>query len=199
VQLAYVFWHWPAGDADRAAYEDRLREFHAALGLDRSRTFRLDRAPWDDPRPEPYEDWYPVAGWEQLGALNERAVSGARRAPHDAAAAAAGDGAGGVYRLIGAAADGASTGGAPPSAGAPAAADAAAAGAPGEPVTRAHWLAKPAGLAYDDFLPALLTAARGGAVWQRQMVLGPAPEFAVLGLQALALPWPATLTAPRSL
>lgn len=172
MQLAYVFWHWPADGADRQAYEERMRAFHAALGLDGSRTYRLDRAPWDGRPPEPYEDWYPVEGWPQLGALNERAVSGARKASHDAAATGAGEGAGGVYRLV---RDGT------------------------EEVVAAHWLAKPAGATYDAFVPELLERAGGAAVWQRQMVLGPAPEFVVLGAQALDLPWPATVTAPRSL
>lgn len=68
----------------------------------------------------------PVDGWSALGALNDRAVTGPRRAPHDA-------------------------------------------------------------------------AAPGAAVWQRQMVLGPAPEFAVLAPGEVTLPWPSRRTGPQAI
>ena len=173
MQLAYVFWHWPAPGVDAGDYEERMRTFHAALGLPGSRTFRLDRAPWDGAPAGPYEDWYPVDGWEGLGALNERAVSGRRRAPHAADAVRVADGAGGVYRLVH--------------------------GVPDAAVDAAAWFAKPEGAAYDDVLRALREAVPDAAIWQRQMVLGPAPEFAVLGAAPFRLPWPTTATAPRSI
>ena len=165
MQLAYVFWHQPAPGIDAAAYEERLRAFHGALGLAGSRTLRLDRAPWDGEDARWYEDWYPVEDWRELGTLNERAVSGARRDPHDAAATRAGTGAGGVYGLRAGSAE-----------------------AAGE----ALWVAKPAGMAYDELFAALREAAPDATVWQRQMVLGPAPEFCVVG--ADELPWPARAT-----
>ena len=155
--LAYVFWHWPA---QRALYEERMEAFHGALERPGSVTFRLDRAPFDDPEP-PYEDWYPVADWADLGALNDVAVSGPRRAPHDAVAAMSRKGAGGVYRLI--------------------------AGAmPLGEVTHAAWTATP---------PPQPPPA--GAVWQRQLVLGPAPEYAVLGASPSDAGPDAVLTGPR--
>ena len=169
--LAYLFWHWPAGDADRAGYEQRMRDFHAALDLPGSRTFRLERAPYDDALARPYEDWYPVADWAGLGALNERAVSGARRPPHDAVAAQAAGGAGGVYALL--------------------------QGAAGAPVADAHWLAKPAGMAYEHFHAELAATVPDATIWQRQMVLGPAPEYAVLATRRVTLPWPSTRTGPQ--
>lgn len=135
--LAYVFWHWPAAGADPAEYEQALRAFHHALALPGSRTYRLDRAPYDGPAM--YEDWYPVADWTALGALNARAVDAARAATHDAAARRSGGGAAGVYRQLQA----------------------------GRDDTTVSWC---------DARP---TEAADAAVWQRQMVLGPAPEFLV--------------------
>jgi hypothetical protein len=44
---------------------------------------------------------------------------------------------------------------------------------PAEPPHAVRWMAKPAHQSYDAFLESL----DAGAVWQRQMVLGPAPEF----------------------
>jgi hypothetical protein len=171
--LAYLFWHWPTGDADRAEYEQRLRDFHGALELPASRTFRLDRAPYDGALPRPYEDWYPVADWQALGELNDRAVSGARKAPHDAAAAQAAGGAGGVYALLRGRADAA--------------------------VAAAHWLGKPQGVPYTLFHEELAATVPDATVWQRQMVLGPAPEYAVLTAAPTTLPWPTVRTGPHAI
>ncbi|HEY2638130.1 MAG TPA: hypothetical protein VGI54_12110, partial [Solirubrobacteraceae bacterium] len=156
--LAYVFWHRPTGEA--ATYEDALRAFHAALAADpppgfhRSLAVRLDAAPWLAGTGTAYEDWYLVADWAALGTLNEAAVSGARRSPHDAVAGRAGHGAGAVYAPLAGAGDGLAG-------------------------DRAAWLAKPAGTSYGDWLATL--TAMGTEVWQRQMTLGPAPEFVVFG------------------
>jgi hypothetical protein len=169
--LAYLFWHWPAAGADLGRYARDLLAFQAALGLPGTHSLRLRRAPFDGPPDGVFEDWYPVDEWAALGELNERAVSGARRGPHDVAAASAAGGAGGVYRLI-------------------------AGNAAGEPPAFAAWLAKPDGETYDAFLPALKAAAPGAAIWQRQMVLGPAPEFAVLAPVPVSLPWPSISTGP---
>jgi hypothetical protein len=151
--LAYVFWHWPSPGVDAAAYAARLDTFQRALGPDTpSRTFALDRAPWDGPPAGPvYEDWYLVEDWGALGALNERAVHGAPLGPHDAVAALAADGAGGVYRLV----------------------------RPGTALAEARavfWHHKPRGVPSEAFAAGL----GAGAVWQRQMVLGPAPEFGLM-------------------
>jgi hypothetical protein len=153
--LAYVFWHWPAPALAREAYVARLLAFHRALraapppGFRGSRVLAVEGAPWA-PAAAAYEDWYLVDDFAALGALNEAAVTAARREPHDGVARLAGGGAGGVYRRL-------STGGAVP------------------PVV--HWASKPAGEGYPSFL-ARLPAAEA---WQRQLVLGPAPEFCLLG------------------
>lgn len=102
--------------------------------------------------PQPaYEDWYLVTDWIQLGQLNDRAVDAARRRTHDAAARHAADGAGGIYKLL--------------------------TGTPPDAPFDATWLTKPRETPYAEFLPTL----HGQAVWQRQMVLGPAPELLLQG------------------
>jgi len=60
---------------------------------------------------------------------------------------------------------------------------------------------KPPGAPYHTFEPELraaVDAAGGGAVLRRQMVLGPAPEYAVLAPGAPDLPWPARATGPHA-
>ena len=100
--LAYVFWHWSDGPAP--AYGGRLVAFHRALaahpprGFRSSRSFAVSGAKWL-PRNGAFEDWYLIEDFAALGALNEAAVSGARREPHDAVSALASGGAGGVYSL----------------------------------------------------------------------------------------------------
>jgi hypothetical protein len=178
--LAYVFWHRPGPEAEAAAYEAALRRFHAALaaappaGFGGSCALALDAAPWLPGAGPAYEDWYLVPSWSALGALNEHAVAGALAAPHDAAAAAAGAGTAGVYRLL--------------------------AGAP-EPPSHPWraWLAKPAGVAYADFHDALAAALpAGAAAWQRQMTLGPAGEYVVAAAEPVAVPWPTREAAARA-
>lgn len=166
--LAYVFWHWKRADVDAAVYEERQRRFHAALaaarppGFQRSFSVAIAGAPWAAAGGDAYEDWYLVDGYAALGHLNQGAVSASRAEPHDAAAAVAAGGAGGLYAL---------------KAGRP----------PAEP-GHAWWFGKPDGMAYDDLFAALQGVVADGALWQRQMVLGPAPEFCLHGKLPLALP-----------
>ena len=167
--LAYVFWHRAAEGDDRAVYETRLAAFHAALtahppdGFSASAALRVDEAPWLPGSGAAYEDWYAVSGWDALGRLNEAAVRGARARPHDAAAAGAAAGAGAVYRLV--------------------------SGPPVLAARRTSWLPKPSGLDRDAFHAKL--AGPGRSVWMRQMVLGPAPEYAVRSDVPIVLPWEA--------
>lgn len=160
--LAYVFWHWPDPSVDRARYADALVAFHRALawrlppGVRGSRVFEVEGAPWV-PAGHALEDWYFVEDFTALGVLNDAAVSGARGGPHDDVARLAAGGAGGVYRLRA------------PSRGGPT-------------LDRTTWCSKPPGVPYADFLARLPPAE----VWQRQLVLGPAPEFCLVGVDALA-------------
>lgn len=150
--LAYLFWHWPEPATSFDEYVAAVVAFHRALdaapppGFRGSRSAEVQGAPWAG-APRALEDWYLVDDFAALGALNEAAVSGARRGPHDAAARRAAGGVGGLYKRL-----------------------AAGARSP----ARASWLAKPAGLPYREFLARL---PPGTELWQRQLVLGPAPEF----------------------
>lgn len=154
--LAYVFVHQPASGVDAAGYTARLIAFHRALtaappaGFVSSRVWRLSIGPLG----AAFEDWYLVDDWAALGALNEAAVTGARRESHDAVAALAGDGAGAIYRLIH--------------------------GTPSITASYRTRVTKPAGVSYETFRPRLWQlAGDSGAVWQRQMVLGPDAEFLI--------------------
>jgi hypothetical protein len=179
IALAYVFWHRPAANAERAVYEARLDAFHRALAADPPAGFggscavRIDRAPWLDGDGPAYEDWYLVPDWAALGELNAHAVSGSRSAPHDAAAARAANGIAGVYALI-----------------------AGPAGPPAQP--HGAWLAKPAGMPYPEFHAALERELPAGAcAWQRQMTLGAPGEYTVRAPEPLDLPWPASPVAAK--
>jgi hypothetical protein len=156
--LAYVFWHRPASGVDRDAYETRLAAFHAALaaappaGFRRSVALRVGGAPWL--AGEGYEDWYLLDGSATLDRLNEAAVSGSRRSPHDTVAGLAGEGSGGLYRNV--------------------------AGTEGLDEPTAQWFAKPAGTSYDALMDGFRDLT-GSGVWQRQMTLGPTPEYCLRG------------------
>ena len=165
--LAYVFWHHPRDGVDAAAYVASLTAFHERIGVP-SWFAALERPPWSEDAGW-YEDWYLVEEWNGLGRLNEAAVTGSRRAPHDAAAALVADGIAGVYALVG--------------------------GRP-EPPEWAAWVAKPRGTGYADFEEELVGVGAAGSVWKRQMTLGPTPEFVVLAPLPLALPWPTVETSP---
>ncbi len=100
--LAYVFWHWPRPDADPARYLEALRSFHQTLktfpprGYRGSRILLVEGAPWAK-APHAFEDWYFLDDFDALGALNEAAVSGLRKAPHDGAARLSQGGAAGIH------------------------------------------------------------------------------------------------------
>jgi hypothetical protein len=180
--LAYLFWHEPRPEVDAERYVALLQAFHRALAAApppsfvRSWSVRLDGAPWDAGPRQPFEDWYLVGDWAALGTLNDAAVRPPREGPHDAIAAQATNGAGGLYLLQHGTLDG--------------------------PASWAGWVVKPQGEPYETFEPQLHAAvdvAGGGAVLRRQMVLGPAPEYAVLAGSEPALPWPARATGPHAL
>lgn len=161
-----MFWHRPAEGAEIALYEARLGVFHDALaghspaGFRGSAALRVSEAPWLPGSGSAYEDWYAVEDWAALGRLNEAAVRGARAEPHDAVAARAGAGAGAVYGLV--------------------------SGPPVLAARRTSWLGKPPGADRDGFHATL--EGPGRSVWMRQMVLGPAPEYAVRSDVPIVLP-----------
>jgi hypothetical protein len=168
--LAYVFWHWPQSSFERTAYESRLIDFQTALeraspqGYRSACVFRIPSVPWLAAPGDAYEDWYLVDGSAALDPLNDAAVSGLCRVPHDAAASPAAGGAAGLYRLRA-----------------------------GEPVCRSgpsNWFTKPAGMSYPELHSLLqpLTDRADVALWGRQMVLGPAPEFCLHTREAADVP-----------
>jgi hypothetical protein len=168
--IAYFFCHWKKSAVSAADYEARQKAFHASLeasppsGFLRSFSVGLAGAPWAAAGAETYEDWYLVESFASLAALNDAAVKGARSGPHDAAAAAADGGAGGVYLLR----------------------QGTALPAP----RHAQWFGKPAGMTYAELLAQVgpLVDDAGGALWMRQMTLGPAREFCLHAREPLALP-----------
>ena len=168
--LAYVFWHWKQAGITASEYENRQRAFHAALvsapssGFLGSFSVGLSEAPWAAGGGEAYEDWYLVQDFEALGQLNDAAISASRAAPHDAAAAFAAGGAGGLYGLR-----------------------------LGSAIRRpqyACWFGKPDGMRYSELFDQLspLVDQVKGALWMRQMVLGPAREFCLHAIAPVPLP-----------
>lgn len=170
--LAYVFWHWPRPGTSADEYEHLQRRFHVALrdappaGFLRSHSYAIGSAPWIAGGEAVYEDWYLLENGAGLDPLNEAAVTASRQAPHDAAAAVAAGGAAGLYRLR--------------------------RGKVEEPVTAAAWFSKPDGMTYTALEAALAAVvdSRDGALWCRQMVLGPTPEFCLQSATPVALPAP---------
>lgn len=168
--LAYAFWHWRRPDVPAERYESHQRSFQSALaehpprGFKSASTVRLSGAPWAAGGNDAYEDWYLVRGMRDLEQLNEAAVTAARRDPHDAVAQLAAGGVAGLYGLK--------------------------AGVPLPIPILATWFAKPAGMAYPALLDGLgpLVSATRGALWMRQMVLGPAPEFCLHTTGPVELP-----------
>lgn len=154
--LAYVYVHRPALGVGFDQYTSRLTEFHHALavappsGFVKSWVWHLGAGPLG----EAFEDWYLLEDWAALGALNHAAITGRRKVPHDQVAPLAGSGAGAVYQLV--------------------------YGAPTMAAKYRVRVAKPIGLRYETFQPSLeQVAGADGALWKRQMVLGPDLEFLV--------------------
>jgi hypothetical protein len=184
--LAYLFWHRPRSGAGGEQYEQALLAFHRSLartppaGSVGSAAFRLAEAPWRDDGGRLYEDWYLVEDFAALGVLNRAAVGQGHRTPHDAAARHTGFAAGGIYQLL--------------------------EGDGGLEAELAVWVARgpeTRALELGELLADGMDPLRA-SLWQRQLVLGPAPEFCLLthepapGTAATRLPtgWEA-LTMPR--
>ncbi len=173
--LAYVFWHWRRPDAGAERYEELQRRFHVALraappaGFLSSRSAAMVGAPWARGGAEAYEDWYLVENSAALDPLNDAAVTASRQAPHDAAAAVAEGGAAGLYRLR--------------------------LGDPVDDPRAGVWFSKPAGMSYAVLYGALEPLVRDAraALWCRQMVLGPGPEFCLQSRESIQLPAPFTV------
>lgn len=166
--LAYVFWHWPQPGVDMETYVDHLASFHDTLnahkpvGFHGSRVFRMHGVSWLDTHGDAFEDWYLLDDSAGLDRLNEAAVSGVCEAPHNLVAREAAGGTAGLYR--------------------PKTGDIFV-----EPQF-ALWLSKPDGVSYKDFYHTLEPMIVDGALWQRQMTLGPTNEFLIHSVSPIQLP-----------
>ena len=177
--LAYVFWHRPAEGVAEEEYEAALQRFHGSLahdppsGLTGSATLRAAEIPWLAGDGQGYEDWYTVEGWSGLGVLEAAAVSGGHASAHHEAARRAGRGTAAVYRLVEGEME------------------------PGR-ARLAAWVGRPAGQD-DPTVGQMLgdgVTRYDGSLWQRCLVLGPAPEFCLL-LDAEELPLETGLAPAR--
>ncbi len=158
--LAYLFWHRPYPTVERQRYEESLRSFQRSLarepppGFHGAASYRIPAVPWLEGEGG-YEDWCYVEGSWALDPLNAFAVAAPIKGSHDTAAAQMAVGHGGLYALIW--------------------------GAPdflGEQTVT--WMTRPRGLDWRAVLEPLRKRFPEAVFWRRQMVLGPAPEFAVV-------------------
>jgi hypothetical protein len=169
--LAYIFWHWPQAHVDPEVYRTHLSEFHETLarnkppGFHNSTVFQISNAAWLGKVGTAFEDWYLVENSAALDPLNDGAVSGACEEPHNRVAREAADGTAGLYRLR---------------YGTMRLRDA----------RSATWFSKPSSLSYRDLYDSmqLVVDENGGALWGRQMTLGPTTEFCLVSRTAVKLP-----------
>jgi hypothetical protein len=157
--LAYIFWHRPFAHVDRAAYEAAVVRFQNDLavqpppGFVAAASFRIEPVPWLGDQPG-YEDWYVLDGSWALDPLNGFAITGSRQPSHDSVAVLMDAGSGGLY---------AHAGGKPSSAA----------------ESTVYWLTRPRGIDWQAALEPVRARRPQANIWRRQMVLGPAMEFAV--------------------
>jgi hypothetical protein len=157
--LAYIFWHRPQPQIDQKRYEDAIVRFQSDLagnpppGFIGAWSHRIERAAWLDGQPG-YEDWCLLEGSWAMDPLNAFAVTGPRQPSHDQVAALSADGYGGLYAHAG-----------------------------GEivqsPQSTVYWLSRPRGIQWQAAIAPLRAKCPQAVIWRRQMVLGPATEFAV--------------------
>jgi hypothetical protein len=175
--LSYVFWHWPRPGEDAGLYERSLAAFHQALaarqpaGLLGSLAFRLEADPRVPAGRAGYQDWYLLADSAALDIVNDAAVTGSCRVPHDGIAGRVEGALAGLLKLRHGTLDAARA-------------------------RAATWFGKPEGMTYDRFFAwaESLPGAGAASLWGRQMGLGPPPEFCFVGPEPVTLPLDAPAT-----
>jgi hypothetical protein len=177
--LAYVFVHQPSTRVVTDEYASRLIGFHRALSIARPVGF-VHSWVWHlgtGPLGEAFEDWYLIEDWAALGTLNQAAVAGTRKVPHNQVAVLASGGAGAIYELV--------------------------FGAPTMAARYRTRIAKPGGVSYKTFQPRLeQIAGTNGTLWKRQMALGLDSEFLIdtpMPPDRGAIEYAADVTAMRSI
>lgn len=165
--LAYVFWHYPRAGVDPDVYEAALLEFQRVFRERRDclsiQSFRMEGVPWFNAGAASYMDWHVVENSAKLDDVNEHAVSGERVIPHNAVAAMTGGGTGCLYRFEHG-------------------------GCAIEDARHAVWFSKPDGMPYAGFRAGLRPFYKNRvSVLQRQMGLGPGPEFCVFSVDRVDL------------
>jgi hypothetical protein len=160
--LAYLFWHVPLADIDKGDYEAALTDFHRHLaddppqGFKGSASYRISNVPWLDDR-SGYEDWCFVESAAALDGLNKAAVKPERWDVHANISYKTDFGHGGLYYHL-----------------------------HGEncplEVSNFVWIKRPRKIRYETPLREIIGASKGVlSCWRKLMVLGPAPEFAIIG------------------
>jgi hypothetical protein len=169
--LAYLFWHAPLAEFSPRDYETALLDFQKDLvceppsGLASCAAYRISEVPWLNRR-QRYEDWYVVRSYGDLDALNEAAVRPSRWEIHASIATKMDIGYGGLYQQLHG--DEQSFGG-----------------------DRAIWLTRPMGIRYQQPLKEMIGRSAGFlSCWRRQLVLGPADEFVIIGTASFTLSAP---------
>jgi hypothetical protein len=116
-------------------------------------SFQIEAVPWLSDIPG-YEDWYLLDGILAMDPLNAFAISGHVQAPHDSVAAMMEQGHGGLYAHVG-----------------------------GESMqvlrSTIHWQTRSRSVQWQPAIEAVRGSCPQAKAWRRQMVLGPAAEFAV--------------------
>ncbi|MGA8664003.1 MAG: hypothetical protein WB809_02900 [Thermoplasmata archaeon] len=173
--LAYAFYHRPRAGVGRARYERTLLGFLDELarsptpGFRGSAAFRLPRAPWAvHPERPLYVDWYVFSGFGDLGPVRDVAYRRPWVEFHRAIASLFGEGWGSIY---------------------------AARGRVDPPIAPAcvAWFDAPSGRGAAVLRRWREEGPPAGALWRRQLALGPSPEYCYFG----GRPPPSSI-APRS-
>lgn len=169
--IAYIFWHAAPDGFSLETYEATLLKFGTSLanarisGVLGNASYAVSHTPWLGQGG--YEDWTLLDGSSVLDRLNDQATTGCMEESHHAIAQITKHGGlGALYRLVDGAPDLSND-------------------------SAIIWLSRPRGVKWREALASICGGARQSlTVWRRQMVLGPAKEFAIVGPPDLALDIP---------